>query len=150
MDFVDEAMVNKYVAAVGDCVVEYARTTLQQLCINEIIAKEEAIAKEKASQNRHGSIMDLKALFFSTVNDSGTISSLTITPEFIIKLNNIQASREQYINVSSTTFHQSLKYLPRLPLQYRMLQVKSVLILLPLTMVHFTMVTFDQVKVFDP
>ncbi len=94
VEFMTEDLLNMFCEAVGDCVVEYAKI-LQLLCLREIL---------KQSDGKQGttrkSLLNLSHLLsYGNSTNKEETKEIDITPEFIIKVNNIDASFHQYRHV---------------------------------------------------
>lgn len=101
VEFMTERILNLYCEAVGDCVVEYAKI-LQLLCIREILRYNDS------KQPTRKSLLNLQNLLNSGTKDDAH-REIDITPEFTIKLNNIEASSQQYRHIVKSVTEVKLK-----------------------------------------
>jgi hypothetical protein len=108
---VREKLLDKFSVVVGECIVTYAKI-LQETCTREIVAHSEAIEEQRqadnatimhnntaAQQAKKNNFLKLKLNTLHKKKEEQRVvpgEIVYVTTEFIVKLNNIEASRTQF------------------------------------------------------
>jgi DNA-binding Xre family transcriptional regulator len=98
LEFLSQSLLERFAVVIGQCVVEYAKA-LERLCLKEIMTDDTANNNNKdKSVEQKTTFFNIKALTSATSKSSSDSKhhGVTITPEFIIKFNDIEASRAQF------------------------------------------------------
>lgn len=104
-DFVTESLLDKYSLVVGESITSYAKQ-LEQLCQKEVSnlaetnlpyqqehGKDTPVPKKK---KRNIFKLRFKTTFLQSTHEHDVVDMMYVTPEFVVKLNNIEATKVQF------------------------------------------------------